>query len=147
MNFEFKSTFRTQNSLREIPFSFWILALNIIGAAIVAYLYFENYFIPATIGSARYGHYYIPALKTAMYFHFLTSLCALGHLFIHAIVTRTAYSGSNAFVFKLFHTIRQSSVIIILLIHLGRFMPRRGYTLSHQPDYPAQSSTKPNSSF
>lgn len=137
MNFDFKSTFNTNitacfQAIRRIPHVGWILLINSIAAVSAAYLYLGNYVIPATIGSKYHGDHYITMIETAMYLHFISSAYAFAHLGVHAIVNRVNYTGSDIFILKLFYSIRQSSAIIMILLHLGRFIPRPGYTLQKE---------------
>lgn len=134
MNFETKSTFVHNiiygflRAVQRVPHTAWVLLINFTVAAAAIQLYLSNQLIPATIGSKYYGSYYIALIKTGMYFHFISSTYALTGLIIRSIVNRVDYKGSDVFILKLFYCIRQSSAIIMMLIHLSRFMPRRGYT-------------------
>ncbi len=139
MNFEIKSTFmECRNKLGyligNVPHTAWVLFINFTAAATAVHLYLSDVLIPATIGSLHYGSYYITVIKAGMYFHFISSSYALAGLVVRWIVNRVNYNGSDVFILKLFYCIRQSSAIIVMLIHLTRFMPRRGYAPLTGPD-------------
>lgn len=132
MNFENKSTFINSiygliRAVKRVPHTAWVLLINFAVAATAIHLYLSNQLIPATIESKFYGSYYIAIIKTGMYFHFISSTYALTGLIVRSIVNRVHYKGSDVFILKLFYCIRQSSAIIMMLIHLSRFMPRSGY--------------------
>lgn len=141
MNFGFKSTFEIHknkliSAIQRQPHTVWLLLINLTVATTAVHLYLNNHFIPATVGSRYYGSYYVTILETGAWLLVASTVYAIVSLAIIAKVNQLRYQGSDVFIFKLFDCIRQSSVIVILLIHLSRFMPLRG-----RPRMNAQTGT------